>query len=180
MLPLRAEMTEIQARKEVHSLWTGLQAEYDRYKEAISYIPTSELRLQEDLRRYLCLRCAGFLEQMTYMAVTDFLSRKSAGPAREFAGSFFFTTPNLGVQAFIKLIARFGVDYESRIELFLTPARRDTLSDLMSVRNDIAHGKYSAGRKLAPDRYLLLCKEVYDWYLNEFLEQVIVTISVSI
>lgn len=172
-------MTEIQARKEIHSLWTGLQAEYDRYKEAITYIPTSELRLQEDLRRYLCLRCAGFLEQITYVTVTDFLTHKSSGPALEFATSFFYMAPNLGVKPFIKLIGRFGDSYRQRFEDFLTPARRDVLSDLMNVRNDIAHGKYYAGRKLAPERYLILCREIYDWYLDEFLEQVIVTVIVS-
>lgn len=172
-------MTEIQARREIHSLWTSLQAEYDRYQAAISYIPTSELRLQEDLRRYLCLRCAGFLEQITYVSVTDFLTRKSSGPALEFATSFFYMAPNLGVKPFIKLIGRFGESYQQRFEAFLTPTRRDALSDLMSLRNDIAHGKYQAGRKLAPERYILLCEEVYAWYLVEFLEQVVVTVTVS-
>jgi len=168
-------MSDIQGRKEAHSLWTGLQAEYDRYKKAVSYIPTSELRMQEDLRRYLCLRCAGFLEQMTYIAVTDFLGGKSAGPVRDFAISFFHTAPNLGVKPFIDLIARFGINYKSQFEDFLTAARCDALSDLMSVRNDIAHGKYQAGRKLDPDRYVNLCKEIYNWFLEEFLDQIIVT-----
>jgi hypothetical protein len=168
-------MVGIQGRKEVHALWTGLDAEYHRYMSAIAYIPTSELRLQEDLRRYLCLRCAGFLEQITYLAVTDFLGRKSSGPALEFANSYFRTAPNLTVQAFLKLLGRFGVDYEERLSEFLTPPRRDALTDLLQVRNDIAHGKYHAGRKLDPERYVRLCKEVYDWFLQEFLEQVVVT-----
>ena len=77
-----------------------------------------------------------------------------------------------------KLIGRFGDSYEQRFESFLTLARRETLSDLMSVRNDIAHGKSQGGRKLAPERYLAPCKEVYDWFLNEFLEQVVVTTSI--
>jgi len=162
-------MTEVQGRKEAYSLWSGLEAEYERYKRAISYIPTAELKLQEDLRRYLCLRCAGFLEQMTFVAITDFLGRKSSGPTLEFSMSFFRSAPNLGVQPFIKLIGRFGSPYNVRFESFLTPTRRDTLSDLLSVRNDIAHGRYQAGRKLGPDRYIILCKEIYDWYLAEFL-----------
>lgn len=163
----------------MHSLWTGLQSEYNRYKKAVTYIPTSELRMQEDLRRYLCLRCAGFLEQMTYVAVTDFLARKSAGPAREFATSFFRAAPNLGVKPFIDLIARFGTKYKDQFEEFLTVNRRDALSDLMSVRIDIAHGKYQSGRKLDPDRYVKLCKEIYDWFLGEFLEKTIVTTVVT-
>jgi hypothetical protein len=170
-------MIELQGRKEVHSLWTGLEAEYDRYKRAVAYIPTGELKLQEDLRRYLCLRCAGFLEQLTFMAITDYLGRKSSGPALEFARSFFRTAPNLSVGPFIKLVGRFGDDYADRLNTFLTQTRRDTLSDLLSVRNDIAHGRYQAGRKLAPERYLTLCKEIYDWYLGEFMEVAVVTIA---
>lgn len=168
-------MDEIQGRKEVHSLWTGLQSEYTRYRSAVSYIPTTELRLQEDLRRYLCLRCAGFLEQMTYIAVTDFLGRKSSGPGLNFAVSFFRTAPNLGVDPFIRLIARFGPTYEERFKAFLNEDRREVLSDLLSVRNDIAHGKYHAGRKLDPERYMKLCKEIYNWFLGEFLEQAVIT-----
>jgi hypothetical protein len=167
-------MDEVQGRKEVHALWTGLQSEYDRYKRAVGYIPTNELRLQDDLRRYLCLRCAGFLEQMTFIAVTDFLGRKSSGPGLEFAISFFQYAPNLRVKPFIKLIGRFGASYEQRFEDFLTTTRRDALSDLLTVRNDIAHGKYHAGRKLDPERYIHLCGEIYNWFLNEFLEQVVV------
>jgi hypothetical protein len=170
-------MIEIQGRKEVHALWTGLQSEYGRYKKAVGYIPTTELRLQEDLRKYLCLRCAGFLEQLTYMAVTDFLSNKSSGPGLKFAVSFFPYAPNLRVGPFVKLIARFGPDYAERFEAFLTTARHDALSDLLSVRNDIAHGRYQAGRKLDPERYIQLCGEIYDWFLSEFLEQAVVITS---
>jgi hypothetical protein len=166
---------EIQGRREAHSLWTGLQAEYARYRQAVSYIPITELRMQEDLRKYLCLRCAGFMEQLTYVAVSDFLARKSSGPTREFATSFFHAAPNLGVTPFIKLMARFGIGYEERFETFLTKNRRDALADLMSVRNEIAHGKNQGGRKLDPDRYVNLCRDIYDWYLGEFLEQIVVT-----
>lgn len=171
-------MTEAQARREVHSLWTGLQAEYERYKKAVSYIPTNELRLQEDLRKYLCVRCAGFLEQMTFMAVTDFLGRSSSGPPLEFATSFFKYAPNLGAEPFSRLMGRFGTAYQERFETFLGSSRKDALNDLLSVRNDIAHGKYQAGRKLDPERYVTLCKEIYDWFLTEFLEQVVVTSTI--
>jgi hypothetical protein len=168
-------VTQAQGRKEAHALWTGLLAEYDRYKKAVSYIPSRELRLQEDLRRYLCLRCAGFLEQLTYLAITDFLERTSSGPTQAFATSFFRTAPNLGVDPFVRLIGRFGSKYEEKLGQFLSSTRKDALSDLMSVRNDIAHGKYHAGRKLDPDRYIRLCKDIYDWYLEDFLEQIVVT-----
>jgi hypothetical protein len=172
-------VTEIQARKEIHSLWTGLQAEYDRYRKAVSYIPTSELKLQEDLRRYLCLRCAGFLEQLTFVTVVDYLTRTSSGPSLEFSKSFFHNAPNLAADAFAKVIGRFGSSYRDGIEIFLSGSRRDTLNDLLSVRNDIAHGRYQAGRKLDPERYVRLCEDIYKYFLATFLEHAIVTSAPS-
>ncbi len=157
------------ARQTAYELWSGLQAEYERYRESISYIPTSKLRLQEDLRRYLCLRCAGFLEQVTFVILTGYLEQKSNGPHLAFAKSFFKRAPNLKVNVFIELVGRFGDAHRADFEAFLTKRRREALSNLLDVRNDIAHGQYSAGQKLEPTQYLTLCEEVYDWLVDRFI-----------
>lgn len=162
-------MQDHKGRAGAHALWSGLSAEYERYKESVRYIPTSQLRLQEDLRRYLCLRCAGFLEQVTFVILADFLEQKSSPPALTFAQSYFERAPNLRVKPFIALIKRFGESYEQSFEEFLTAARREALSDLLEVRNDVAHGKHQAGQKLAPDRYMKLVEEIYDWLVATFL-----------
>ncbi|MDF1605901.1 hypothetical protein [Nocardioides sp. YIM 152315] len=127
-----------------------------------------QLRLQDDLRRYLCLRCAGFLEQVTFVVVHDYLAQHGHGPTLAFAKSWFEHAPNLGASAFIKLVGRFGSTYQTSFETFLTPVRKATLSDLLDVRNDVAHGKHFAGQKLNPDRYVRLCEEIYDWLIETF------------
>lgn len=167
------------ARSEAHSYWAGLKAEYERYQMAVQVLPAGSERIQDDLRRYLCLRCAGFLEQVTYTVIDGYLGQKAGGPVLEFSRSWFKRAPNLNADAFTKLIARFGDTHSASFEALLTPPRRDALGTLLGVRNDVAHGKQSNGRKLAPERYLQLCEDVYDWLVETFLGDSIEVIDVS-
>lgn len=160
------------ARKEAYEIWSRLEAEFERYHAAITYIPTDKLRIQDDLRRYLCLRCAGFLERLVHECIIRYLESKSSGPALEFAKSFYRTTPNLNADSLAKLMGRFGEDNLVRFNAFLTVTLKDSLNDLASIRNPIAHGETAGGQKLDPERYRRLCKAVYDWMVGEFLEPV--------
>lgn len=98
------------AHKEAYDLWSRLEAEFDRYYSSISFIPIDKIRLQEDLRKYLCLRCAGFLEKLTYECVIKYLEQTASGPALNFAKSFFLRSPNLNSDTLTKIISRFGDD----------------------------------------------------------------------
>src|SRR4051812_19092410 len=119
-------MPEPSGRAAALGLWQGLQEEFARYSRAVAFIPTTELRLQEDLRRYLALRCAGFLEQLTFVVLRDYLERKSGSPVRDFAKSWFGRTPSLTPEAFGRLLGRFGDDHQQGIDKFLDEAdRRD-------------------------------------------------------
>lgn len=140
--------------------WQALEAEFERYTRAVGYIPIAETRLQEDLRRYLCLRCAGFLEQLTYVVLADYLRMKSSDPVLTFANSHFRSAPNLNPDSFTRLLKRFGDDHESALTAFLsTGGRREALGDLLSIRNDIAHGRDQRGQRSDPTRYRVLCEE---------------------
>jgi hypothetical protein len=164
-------MDEPRGRSGALSFWQGLYAEFSRYQDAVRDMPIEQLKLQDDLRRYLCLRCAGFLEQVTYTILTEFLEQKSSSPVLEFAKSYFNRAPNLKAKTFVELLAKLGSDYSSAFEIFLEAGgRRDTLNDLLDVRNDVAHGKYHGGRKLQPDRYVSLCEDIYDWLVETFLQ----------
>jgi len=158
-------------RAEAHKLWTTLQSEHTRFVDVIRILPLEHAHMQEDMRRYLCLRCAGFLEQVVYEILTEYLRQKcgGGGPILEFSLSFFTRSPNLTPEAFEKLLARFGQDHIERFRDFMTGSTRESLEHLMSVRNPVAHGQYMGGVKLDPARYMELCQSVYDWMLAEFL-----------
>ena len=160
------------ARKEAYELWASLEAEFARYHRAVNFIPTDETRLQDDLRRYLCLRCAGFLEKLVHQATLHYLESVAGGPGLRFAQSFYSHAPNLNPRSFKKLLERFGEPLVSSFESFLTPSRRDTLEDLSAIRNPIAHGSVTGGRKLDPMRYKKLCEDVYQWLNTELVKPV--------
>lgn len=156
------------ARTEALSLWQTLQQEYARYLAAVGFIPTQHMRLQEDLRKFLCLRCAGFLEQLAYVVISDYLGRKISGPAMHFAMSHWERAPNMNASAYSRLMNRFGETNGLAFEEFLSPTRKEVLGDLLSIRNDVAHGKLSNNR-LDPQRYIELCDEIYEWMVEAFL-----------
>ena len=170
-------------RGEALSLWQGLQAEHDRYRAAVRVLQgqrdVTVLRVQDDMRRYLCLRCAGFLEQVVFVVLDGYLDQKTSGPAREFIRTQFRRAPNLNVKAFAGLIGRFGSHYSGEFDRFLTKTRRSTLGDLLDIRNDVAHGRVGPGARLDPNRYLTLCEEVYDWLIETFLGDSVIALDDS-
>ena len=162
-----------QPRSDALSYWQRLQEEYERYVETIRVLQrqkdVSFLKVQDDMRRYLCLRCAGFLEQVVFVILDGYLDQKVQGPSREFIRGYFSHAPNLNVDAFTRLIGKFGDKHAEEFEKFLTKPRRGTLGDLLGIRNDVAHGRVGQGAKLAPEQYINLCEEVYDWLIETFL-----------
>lgn len=165
-------------RAEAHSLWTAMKAEYERYQASIQYIPTNQLKLQEDLRKYLCIRFAGFLEQVTHTVLTEYLSQKSSGPILAFSKSHFKRAPNLKVQALLDLIGRFDDEKRGQLVVFLDQEnRKAVLDDLLEVRNDVAHGKVAGGRKLDPLRYFEVCEALYVWLVGAFLGESVVVVG---
>ncbi len=160
-------------RKEAYACWKRLKSEHDRYIATVRLLQqqgeSDFLKVQDDMRRYLCLRCAGFLEQVTFIVLDGYLDQKVSGPPRHFLKSVFSQAPNLNVDAFTRLMNRFGPDRAAEFEAFLTRPRRDTLGDLLGIRNDVAHGREFNGRRLEPSGYMKLCEEIYEWLVETFL-----------
>lgn len=97
-----------------------------------------------------------------------YLDRKTSGPASHFAKSHWLRAPNMNSAAFMKLMNRFGPSVDQDFDSFLPASRKEVLGDLLSVRNDVTHGRTSNNR-LDPQRYVELCEEVYDWMVTAFL-----------
>jgi hypothetical protein len=162
-----------QPRAEALSYWQRLKDENARYQMTVRVLQeqkdVSFLKVQEDMRRYLCLRCAGFLEQVVFVVLDGYLNQKVTGPARTFIRGHFNRAPNLNIDAFTRLIGKFGPQHSGAFDKFLTKPRRGALADLLDIRNDVAHGRVGKGARLDPARYLILCEEIYDWLIENFL-----------
>jgi len=164
-------VTDQIGRSDAISLLDRLRAEHERYKDLVTFLPIDKSRLQEDSRRYLCLRCAGFLEQMVYLTVRHYLSKKTSGPALEFSTSYFKQAPNLTPSALRSVFARFGADDLAAVNEFIDDSRHDVLSDLLSIRNLVAHGEGIGGAKLDPTRYIELCEEFHSWCVGRYMSE---------
>ncbi|MFJ3096011.1 HEPN domain-containing protein [Streptomyces hydrogenans] len=157
-----------EARKQILSIKSELDSTYDRYHQALGDI---DIALHGDLHKYMCIRLAGYLEQLMFEAVTGYVSSSTGGPAGQFAMSWFKRSPNLTPDALITLIGRFGEKWEEDIRNFLdTEERKNNLGKLLEVRNKVAHGKSYSGGKMNVATYKELIDSVHTWVLSRMVD----------
>ncbi|WP_254587428.1 HEPN domain-containing protein [Streptomyces sp. AC04842] len=155
------------ARKQVQSIKSELDATYDRYHRSLSLV---EIEIQEDLHKYMCIRLAGYLEQLMFEAVTGYIASSSGGPAGSFAMSWFKKSPNLTPDALVALIGRFGEAWKAELEAFLDDdERRNNLGLLLAVRNKVAHGRSYSGGKMNVANYKDLVDSLHAWVVARML-----------
>lgn len=155
------------ARKQVQSIKSELDATYARYERSLS---GAEIEIQEDLHKYMCIRLAGYLEQLMFEAVTGFIASASGGPAGNFAMSWFKKSPNLTPDALLSLIGRFGDTWKKELEEFLdADERRNNLGLLLAVRNKVAHGRSYSGGKMNVATYKKLVDSLHSWVVSRML-----------
>ncbi|MFH8575421.1 HEPN domain-containing protein [Streptomyces zaomyceticus] len=149
------------------SIKSDLDATYDRYDRSLSAV---EIEIQEDLHKYMCIRLAGYLEQLMFEAVTGYIASASGGPAGSFAMSWFKKSPNLTPDALVSLVGRFGESWKADIETFLDDGeRRNNLGLLLAVRNKVAHGRSYSGGKMNVANYKQLVDSLHAWVVGRML-----------
>jgi hypothetical protein len=67
------------------------------------------------------------------------------------------------------VFARFGDADAERLDAFVDASRKDILSDLLQIRNPVAHGESIGGAKIDPARYIELCEDFYEWCVTNYL-----------
>lgn len=164
-------------RRVLFSLKSSLESEIQRYDKLVHLNGLDILdaaKLQEDLRRYYAIRCAGFLERIFYEAIKWYVESNSSRDVSLFSMSFFQKSPNLTPDAMEKLVARFGDRYLDSLSEVLDDQLKQRLGVLLSWRNDLAHGNFPTGAKIDPGLYFELCNVIYDWILEEFIKNSVI------
>ena len=149
------------ARREVARLKQQLDALYSDYSAALQHVP---INFQGELHKYMCIRLAGYLEQLIFVAVVGYL-KSTAGPqAASFALSNWKYAPNLNPNAIQSLFDRFGEPWKNDLMQFLEEAdRKGALGRLIKIRNDTAHGASYSGSLPSVASYKLLVDEIQGW-----------------
>ncbi|MFF7328553.1 HEPN domain-containing protein [Streptomyces sp. NPDC008150] len=155
------------ARVEILKLKTDLDSSYKRYRDGLRSV---DIPLQEDMHKYMCIRLSGYMEQLIFQAVSGYIASTTIGAARNFALSSFNKAPNLTPEALEKLVGRFGDIWKDEISSFLnTDERRNSLGNLLAVRNKTAHGENYRGGQLNVATYKRLVDDLHSWVLQRMV-----------
>jgi len=123
-------------RSEVARLQQRLDVAFRR----ISSVGT-DLEIQSDFARYLCVLVSGYLEQ----AVTELVlehARRAGGPTlQRFVDQRTKHFANANAQRLEELLGAFDPDWRKELEGFLVDDLKDAVDGVVELRNKIAHGE---------------------------------------
>jgi RiboL-PSP-HEPN len=121
-----------------------------RLDNVFARVPSAQtdIELQSDFSRYLCVLVSGFFENAIVALVVDFTQRKSALEVAAFVESRleYWTNPN--TEKICSLLGSFNSDWRKEAEAYLIDERKESVNSLVALRHKIAHGE-SVGTSLS-------------------------------
>ncbi|GAA3624359.1 hypothetical protein GCM10022223_46770 [Kineosporia mesophila] len=160
--------TRQDARERVDLLYENLTDSFADFQQNLSITPPS---IQADMHLYLCIRMAGFLEQLVFLTISGYMRELLGGHARNFYGSWFWKAPNLTPEQFKGLIKRFDDPWKTEFQNFLSDGlRTSTLKNLLEIRNKVAHGQSYTGGRGQLTSYMELVSDIKDWMYARFVD----------
>ena len=133
----------MRGRAEVTRLRKRLDSAFARVPSA-----STDIELQSDFSRYLCVLVSGFFENAIVALVLDFSQRRSAGEVAAFVENRldYWTNPN--TEKICSLLGSFSRDWRKEAEAYLIDERKESVNSLVALRHKIAHGE-SVGTSLS-------------------------------
>jgi hypothetical protein len=144
-------------RREVDRLRKRLDSTFSRAPSALS-----EIELQSDFARYLCVLVSGFLECAIVALAVDFAQRRSSPEVASFVERQLDRWTNANSEKICTLMGSFDPAWNGRTSSFLDDQRRDGINSVVALRHKIAHGE-SVGTSLSQIRayYATVLEVVY-------------------
>lgn len=94
--------------------------------------------------RYLCVLCAGFLENALTAVYSDYCRGAASPQVASFAIRALEQISNPKTQRFLEVAGRFRAEWKGELEVFVAEhGRRDAIDSIMNNRHLIAHGQRS-------------------------------------
>lgn len=120
-----------------------LDATFKRIPDA-----SSDLELQSDYAKYLCVLVSGFFEKTIVALVLDYVSRNASPAILLHVEKELDRWTNPNVEKIFQLLASFSQQWRNYAELYLVDERRASVLSLVALRHQIAHGE-SVGTSLS-------------------------------
>lgn len=123
-------------RAEVARLKQRLDSTFQR----ISYVG-SDLELQSDFSRYLCILVSGYLEKAVVALVLEHARNNGSPSLQRFIEQHTRRFTNANSQRLLTFLGNFNPDWRQSLESFLTGELKDAVDGVINLRNKIAHGE---------------------------------------
>jgi hypothetical protein len=123
---------------------------------------SSDIELQADFAKYLCVLVSGFFENALIALVLDYVEKRSSPGVTAFVERQlgFWTNPN--TEKICTLFGAFDPDWRQELEQYLIDEKKESVNSLVALRHKIAHGE-SVGTSLSQiRRYYQTITEVVD------------------
>ncbi len=154
----------MRGRAEVFRLRQRLDWRFER----IHRFAGSDIELQSEFARYLCILVSGFLEKAIQELAMECCRRMASGAARSFAIAQLDRSRNPSVDAMVTFVGSFSPQWRDSLEAFLTEERRDAIGSIVSLRNDAAHGGSAGITYARVSEYYTRVRETVDLLCDLF------------
>lgn len=123
-------------RAEVARLQRRLNATFARMPLSVT-----DVEVQADYAKYLCVLVSGFLENAIVALALDFVERRSAPEVTSYIERQldYWTNPN--TEKITTLLGTFSSDWRNDLNGYLIDERKDSINSLVALRHKIAHGE---------------------------------------
>lgn len=101
----------------------------------------NDLELQSHWAKYLCVLCAGLLEDSMTQIYGDYAKRSANPIVASYVFSQLDRVQNPKTQKFVEISSQFSKSWGAELELFVaTDGRKEAIDAIMANRNNIVHG----------------------------------------
>lgn len=130
-------------RREIHRLRTRLDATFAR-----GPVPSSDLEIQADFAKYLCILISGYLESAICALLIAYAQSRSSPEVASYVERQLGPWTNPKAEKIIDLFGAFNPDWRADLYSYLVDERKDSINSLVALRHKIAHGE-SVGTSLS-------------------------------
>jgi hypothetical protein len=125
---------------------------------------TSDVELRAHWAQYICVLCAGFLENSLRHVYTDYVTKCSNTRVASFACSRIAGIQNPKSGKFVEIARSFDSTWATSLESCLSDqGRKEAIDSIMATRHLVAHGKDTAITIVRIKEYLTKAVEVLEF-----------------